>query len=133
MPRWQRTPSATRVHRSSAASTGAYSERRRFVTSPSSGRNGEMSSLTLVRFSPSKRPLHNRSDLPIPETIDDVIVHHSNRLHVRINDRRADEAESPELEVLAECVGFGKDLKLRGFSFVGPTVVYAYKIGRAHV
>src|SRR6267154_5347367 len=47
-------------------------------------------------------------DLPIAETIDDVIVHHSNRLHVRINDRRADEAESPELEVLAERVGFGR-------------------------
>src|SRR5258705_11583925 len=47
-------------------------------------------------------------DLPIAETIDDVIVHHSNRLHVRINDRRANEAESAELEVLAECVGFGR-------------------------
>src|SRR6266850_3844841 len=47
-------------------------------------------------------------DLPIAETIDDVIVHHSNRLHVRIDDRRANEAESPELEVLAECVGFGR-------------------------
>src|SRR5882672_10523501 len=47
-------------------------------------------------------------DLPIPEAIDDVIVHHSNRLHVRISDCRADEAESPELEVLAECLGFGR-------------------------
>src|SRR5258706_3811103 len=47
-------------------------------------------------------------DLPIPETIDDVIVHHSNRLHVRITDCRPNEAESPELEVLAECVGFGR-------------------------
>src|SRR5882672_5922751 len=67
-----------------------------------------MSSLTLVRFSPSNRSLHHRSDLPIAETIDDVIVHHSNRLHVRIDDRRADEAESPVLEVFAECVGFGR-------------------------
>src|SRR5713226_8779929 len=49
-----------------------------------------------------------RGDLPITETIDEVIVYHSNRLHVRINDRRADEAESPVLEVLAECVGFGR-------------------------
>src|SRR5712692_11422466 len=47
-------------------------------------------------------------DLPIAETIDQVIVYHSNRLHVCINDRRADEAESPVLEVLAECVGFGR-------------------------
>src|SRR6266576_5281687 len=61
MPRWQRTPSATRVHRSSAASTGVYSERRRFVTSPSDGRNGGTSSLTLVRSLPSNRPLHHRS------------------------------------------------------------------------
>src|SRR5258708_103072 len=47
-------------------------------------------------------------DLPIAKTMDDVIVHHSNRLHVRINDRRADEAESPVLQVFAECVGFGR-------------------------
>src|SRR5882762_4761575 len=45
------------------------------------------------------------TDLPITETIDEVIVYHSNRLHVRINDRRADEAESPMLEILAECLG----------------------------
>src|SRR6266446_1172112 len=44
-------------------------------------------------------------DLPITETIGEVIVYHSNRLHVRINDRRADEAESPMLEILAECLG----------------------------
>jgi len=37
-----------------------------------------------------------------------VIVHHSDRLHVRVNDRRADEAESPVLEVLAKCLGFGR-------------------------
>src|SRR5216683_4135131 len=49
-----------------------------------------------------------RGDLPITETIDEVIVYHSNRLHVRIDDRGADEAESPVLEVLAECVGFGR-------------------------
>src|SRR5882672_6831342 len=48
------------------------------------------------------------SDLPITKTIDEVIVYHSNRLHVRIDDRRADEAESPVLEVLAECVGLGR-------------------------
>ena len=35
----------------------------RFVTSPSSGRNGGMNSLTLVRFSPSNRPLHHSSVL----------------------------------------------------------------------
>src|SRR5216683_2144928 len=46
-----------------------------------------------------------RGDLPITETIDEVIVYHSNRLHVRINDRGANETESPVLEVLAECLG----------------------------
>ncbi len=49
-----------------------------------------------------------RGDLPITETIDEVIVYHSNRLHVRINNRGADEAESPVLEVLTECDGFGR-------------------------
>jgi len=46
-------------------------------------------------------------DLAITKTIDEVIVYHSNRLHVRINDRRAYETESPLFEVLAECIGFG--------------------------
>src|SRR5216683_733537 len=49
-----------------------------------------------------------RGDLPITETIDQVIVYHSNRLHVRIHDRGADEAESPVFEVLTECDGFGR-------------------------
>src|SRR5258708_35055369 len=47
-------------------------------------------------------------DLPITVTIDEVIVHHSDGLHVRISDRRADEAESAVLEILAECLGFGR-------------------------
>src|SRR3984893_9633475 len=59
-------------------------------------------------------------DLAITETIDEVIVYHSNRLHVRINDRRADEAESPVLEVLAECVGFGRSR--RNLSYRLPSV-----------
>lgn len=29
-------------------------------------------------------------------------------LHVRMHDRRADEAESPQLEIHAECHGFGR-------------------------
>ena len=37
-----------------------------------------------------------------------MIVHQSSCLHVRIRDRRADEAESPQLEILAECHGFGR-------------------------
>src|SRR5712692_753576 len=49
-----------------------------------------------------------RGDLPITETIDEVIVYHSNRLHVRIHDRGPDEAESPVFEVLTECDGFGR-------------------------
>ena len=60
------------------------------------------------------------SDLPITKTIDEVIVHHSDRLHVRINDRRADEAKSPVLEVLAECVGFGRSR--RNLSYRLPSV-----------
>jgi len=46
-------------------------------------------------------------DLPITETIDEVIVYHSNGLHVGIHDRRTNETESAMLEVLAKCIGFG--------------------------
>src|ERR1700737_1095022 len=56
-------------------------------------------------------------DLPITETIDEVIVHHSDGLHVRISDRRADEAESPVLEILAECLGFGRSRRNLARSF----------------
>src|SRR6267378_1205218 len=52
--------------------------------------------------------LQARRDLPITETIDEVIVYHSDRLHVRIDNSGADEAESPVFEVLTECDGFGR-------------------------
>src|SRR5439155_16027428 len=42
----------------------------------------------------------------ISETVDKMIVHHADRLHVRINNRRTDKAESSALEILAERVGF---------------------------
>src|SRR6202166_1170778 len=44
-------------------------------------------------------------ELPITETIDEVIVYHSNGLHVGIHDRRTNETESATLKVLAERVG----------------------------
>ena len=44
--------------------------------------------------------------LSISETADEVVVHHADRLHVRIHDGRTDEAESAALEILAERVGF---------------------------
>ena len=47
------------------------------------------------------------SDLAITKTIDEVIVYHSDGLHVGINDRRTNETESAMLEVPAECIGFG--------------------------
>src|SRR5882762_4713175 len=43
----------------------------------------------------------------IAEATDEVIVHQSSRLHVRIRDCWPDEAESPQLEILAQCLGFG--------------------------
>jgi hypothetical protein len=46
-------------------------------------------------------------DLAITETIEDVIIYHSDGLHVGINDRRTNETESAMLQVLAECIGFG--------------------------
>src|SRR5712691_8413739 len=45
-------------------------------------------------------------NLSISKTVDEVIVHHADRLHVRINDGRTNEAESPVFEILAKRVGF---------------------------
>src|ERR1700752_41783 len=47
-------------------------------------------------------------DLPITETIDEMIVYHSNGLHVSIHDRRTNETESATLKVLAERIGFDR-------------------------
>src|SRR5262245_16368272 len=46
-------------------------------------------------------PLH----LVVAKTIDKVIVHHDERLHVGLHDRGAHEAESAFLQILAELVG----------------------------
>ena len=43
-------------------------------------------------------------NLSISETVGEVIVHHTDRLHVRINDGRTSEAESPVFEILAKGV-----------------------------
>src|SRR6266566_2271885 len=45
-------------------------------------------------------------NLSISKTVDEVIVHHADRLHVCINDGRTNEAESPVFEILAKRVGF---------------------------
>jgi hypothetical protein len=45
-------------------------------------------------------------NLSISETVDEVIVHHADRLHVRINDGRTNEAKSPVFEGLAKRVRF---------------------------
>ena len=47
-------------------------------------------------------------DLRITETIDEMIVYHSNSLHVGIHDCRTNETESAMLEVLAERIGFDR-------------------------
>ena len=44
--------------------------------------------------------------LRISEAVDDMIVHHADRLHVRVDDRRADEAETAPFQVLAQRLGF---------------------------
>src|SRR5579864_1180669 len=61
-------------------------------------------------------------DLPITKTIDEMIVHQSSRLQVRIRDRRPNEAESPLLEILAECVRFGRSRRNLSRSF--PAVLF---------
>ena len=50
-------------------------------------------------------------ELPITETIDEMIVYHSNGLHVGIHDRRTNETESAMLEVLAERIGFDRSCR----------------------
>src|SRR5438105_4207923 len=47
-------------------------------------------------------------ELPITETIDEVIVYHSNGLHVGIHGRRTNETESATLKVLAERIGLDR-------------------------
>src|SRR6266436_2473440 len=47
-------------------------------------------------------------ELPITETIDEMIVYHSDGLHVGIHDRRTNETESARLEVLAERIGLDR-------------------------
>src|SRR5882762_6634005 len=43
----------------------------------------------------------------ISVTVDYVIVNHADRLHVCVDDRRSNEAETAALEIAAECVRFG--------------------------
>src|SRR5258708_7951799 len=50
-------------------------------------------------------------DLPITETIDEVIVYHSDGLHVGINDCRTNETESATLKVLAERIGLDRSCR----------------------
>src|SRR5207245_2770290 len=50
-------------------------------------------------------------DLPITETIDEVIVYHSNGLHVGIHDRRTNETEPATSKVLAERIGFDRSCR----------------------
>jgi hypothetical protein len=45
-------------------------------------------------------------NLSTSETLDEVIVDHADRLHVRIHDGRTNEAESSEFEILAKRVRF---------------------------
>jgi len=46
-----------------------------------------------------------------------MVVYHSDGLHVGIHNRRTNETQSAMLEVLAECIGFGRSRRNlpRGF------------------
>jgi hypothetical protein len=46
--------------------------------------------------------------ITISETVNQMIVHHADRLHVRVNHRGSDEAESATNEVFAERVGLAR-------------------------
>src|SRR5712691_11960648 len=47
------------------------------------------------------------ADVTVSETVDQVIVDHADRLHVRVNHRRSDEAEPAALEIAAKRVRLG--------------------------
>src|ERR1041384_1989141 len=59
--------------------------------------------ITLLLHSCSTSPPLN---LTITETPHEVVVYHSDGLHMGVNDRRTNETESPTLKVLAERIGF---------------------------
>ncbi len=59
-------------------------------------------------------------DFPMTEAIDEMIVYHSSRLHVRINDSRSDEAKSSFLQVVAERLGRGR--RRRNLARIRPVV-----------
>src|SRR5260221_14514959 len=46
-------------------------------------------------------------DLRMPKAVDDMVVNHTDGLHVRIDDRRAHEAKPAALEILAHCSRLG--------------------------
>src|SRR5579872_7567487 len=71
---------------------------------------------TARRFSPRCRPRSGsrisarwtsffRFDLTVPKAIGDVIVDDADRLQVRIDDRRADEAETTLAQIAAQTIG----------------------------
>src|SRR6266702_3213523 len=45
-------------------------------------------------------------NLSIPETINNVVVHHADRLHMCIDHRRAHKCETPAFKIFAERVRF---------------------------
>src|SRR5258706_15812375 len=62
----------------------------------------------LARFRRSRRLLAAEpANVAVSETVDQVIVDHADRLHVRVDHCRSDEAEPAALEIAAECVRLG--------------------------
>src|SRR5712671_4102098 len=47
-------------------------------------------------------------DVPIPETVEQVVVDHANCLHVAVDHSGSDEAESAPLQIAAERVGLAR-------------------------
>src|SRR5258706_865765 len=62
----------------------------------------------LARFRWSRRLFAAEPvNVAVSETVDQVIVDHADRLHVRVDHCRSDEAEPAALEIAAECVRLG--------------------------
>jgi len=61
----------------------------------------------LLRLGPAFGPTirFDGCNFPISEAVDEVIVHHSNCLHMGVNDRGTHEAESAVFQVFAQRIG----------------------------
>ena len=64
--------------------------------------------LPALQFDPQPSLSLSVGNLPVAGTGQEMVVDHAGRLHERVADRRADEAETAPLEFRGERIGFGR-------------------------